>query len=129
MVPDLSMISFHCNALHSLLISTLTGTTVPVEKVKENSSILVQMAPNSNLSTKADLTDLLALTDVLIVNETEAEIITGLKMSSNSDDQVIDQMMTRLVQRVPSVVMTLGDKGAAFTTRHTGVGSNSAPSV
>ena len=62
----------------------------------------------------ASIGDLLALTDVLIVNETEAEIITGLKMTSNKDEVAIENMILELTKVVPEVIMTLGDKGATF---------------
>ena len=62
--------------------------------------------------------DLLASTDVLIVNETEAEIITGLRMTSNTDEAAIESMILELTKVVPEVIMTLGDKGATFACRY-----------
>ena len=62
--------------------------------------------------------DLLASTDVLIVNETEAEIITGLRMTSNTDEAAIENMILELTNVVPVVIMTLGDKGATFACRY-----------
>ena len=58
-----------------------------------------------------DLADLLAMTDILVVNETEAEVITGQKAED------FESLVLALTEEVPTVVMTLGAKGAAYGVR------------
>jgi len=54
--------------------------------------------------------DLLALTDLLVPNETEAELLTGLPVSSDEEAAAAASALQRL--GVPQVIITLGARGA-----------------
>jgi ribokinase len=56
------------------------------------------------------------LTDILCVNETEAQIIIGLEDPIESEEQ-IQNAMTDLLKKCHTVIITLGGKGAAIATR------------
>jgi ribokinase len=56
------------------------------------------------------------LTDILCINETEAQIIIGLEDTIESEEQ-IQNAMTDLLKKCHTVIITLGGKGAAIATR------------
>ena len=58
--------------------------------------------------------DILAHTDILCVNETEAEIMTGLPVQSLDEVRI---GCNALLEKCPTVIITLGAKGAMFATR------------
>lgn len=59
--------------------------------------------------------DVLSLVDTILLNETEAETLTGLSVSNEMEEL---QAAARLMDSgAKSVVLTLGDKGALFTHR------------
>ena len=70
--------------------------------------VFLNAAPASN-----DLDAFFQLTDVLCVNETEAELITGVP----EDSQQTDKTIQLLLEKVPKIILTLGDKGAMYATR------------
>jgi sugar/nucleoside kinase (ribokinase family) len=53
------------------------------------------------------------LTDILCINETEAQIIIGLEDTIESEEQ-IQNAMTDLLKKCHTVIITLGGKGAAI---------------
>lgn len=77
------------------------------EMAYENSTkILLNAAPAHKLGSI-----ILKRIDVLVVNETEAEVISGMKISSYGEEAIVD----RLRELGPEVViMTMGKKGCFF---------------
>lgn len=66
--------------------------------------VILNVAPAVKVST-----DLLKLVDVVVVNETEIELITGEAIQAIGEEAVIDSLLAR---GVGTVVLTLGDKGS-----------------
>lgn len=61
--------------------------------------------------------DLLALTDIIVPNETEAEILTGIPVT---DEDSMAQVAAKLHARgVAAVLITLGSRGTFYSTRTT----------
>jgi len=60
--------------------------------------------------------DMLALCDYLTPNETEAELLTGLPVTTM--DEAVAAADALLARGVGAVVITLGDKGALYRDRH-----------
>ena len=58
------------------------------------------------------------LIDILCVNEVEAKILTEREncIRSTDDDKEIENMIGALITKCPTVIITLGDKGAALAT-------------
>ena len=64
---------------------------------------------------KSDLDpEILNNTDILCVNETEAEILTGLPVESLDEIRVSCQ---KLLEKCPVAIVTCGSRGAVFATR------------
>ena len=91
---------------------------VPMETVmqaakiaKENSvTFILDPAPAKPLSD-----ELLAMVDIIKPNETEAEIMTGIKVTNQeSAGQAADALLDK---GVGTVIVTLGDKGALVATK------------
>lgn len=84
---------------------------IPYETVKtvcelahqQKKLVMLNVAPARKLDA-----DLIKMVDILIVNETEAETITGEKISEIGKDAVLDML---LETGINSVVLTLGKKG------------------
>ena len=59
------------------------------------------------------------MTDILCVNETEAMIFAGYEneLDTFSSDKEIENVIEILLKKCPTVIITLGDKGAAYATR------------
>lgn len=57
---------------------------------------------------------LIEMIDILVVNETEAEAISGKKIEDVGHDEVIDSL---LKMGAETVVLTLGDKGCCFKNK------------
>lgn len=55
-------------------------------------------------------------TDILCVNETEAEIITG-RTTPMTTDADIEEVSKQLIEKCPTVVLTLGSKGSVLMNR------------
>jgi len=72
--------------------------------------VMLNAAPGT--SDKTVLDPMLELTDILIVNETEAALITGIP----EGEETIDLVLNNLAKLVPTVILTLGSKGAALAT-------------
>lgn len=83
--------------------------TIRVAKA-HNVRCIVNPAP----ALQADLTEL-ALADYLVVNETEAEILSGHKVRSESDlDGCVDALLQHGMNRV---ILTLGARGAVLASK------------
>lgn len=70
---------------------------------ENNKQILLNVAPARKLDA-----DIIKKTHILVVNETEAEIISGEKMNEIGEQAVVDKL---LALGAKSVVLTLGRKG------------------
>ena len=59
------------------------------------------------------------MTDILCVNETEAMIFAGYENASDAfdSDKEIEAVMEILLKKCPTVIITLGKKGAAYARR------------
>jgi len=77
-----------------------------IKKAKElGTKVLLNPAPARSLPD-----ELLSMIDILVVNETEAELISGLRLQARED---ILKMAETLVAKGPeTVIVTLGSKGA-----------------
>ena len=62
------------------------------------------------------------LTDILCVNETEAMIFAGYENASDTfeSDEEIEAVIEILLKKCPTVIITLGKKGAAYAHRKDG---------
>jgi ribokinase len=80
-----------------------TVRTVCEMAVLHKKKILLNVAPASPLDS-----GLMQLVDILVVNETEAEVITGEKIDDIGDAEMIDRLLD---MGAKSVVLTLGRKG------------------
>jgi ribokinase len=74
-----------------------------------NGRFILNLAPAEIISK-----ELLAKCDPIIVNESEAELLTGKKISSIQDAK---QLAAQLAQQAKSAVITLGADGAVFASR------------
>ena len=80
---------------------------------KSNVKVLTNAAP-----ARADLDPrIYKLTDILCVNETEAQIILGQEDVIESEE-AIEAAMEQLLKKCDTVVITLGAKGAACASRN-----------
>ena len=62
--------------------------------------------------------DFFDLTDILCVNETEAMIFAGHEKALDCNNvKEIENLFKTLLQKCPTVIITLGDKGAAYATK------------
>ena len=59
------------------------------------------------------------LTDILCVNETEAMIFADYEneLDTFSSDKEIENVLKILLNKCPNVIITLGEKGAAYASR------------
>ncbi|MCG2462498.1 ribokinase [Flavobacteriaceae bacterium F89] len=78
---------------------------------RHNTKILLNVAPAS----KIDL-ETIQMIDILVVNETEAETISGERIESLGEEAVVDKLRTMGAQ---TVVLTLGKKGSLFKNDQT----------
>ena len=62
------------------------------------------------------------MTDILCVNETEAMIFAGYENAADAfdSDTEIKAVMEILLKKCPTVIITLGKKGAAYADRKNG---------
>ena len=62
------------------------------------------------------------MTDILCVNETEAMIFAGYENATDAfdSDAEIKAVMEILLKKCPTVIITLGKKGAAYANRKDG---------
>ena len=80
------------------------------EIAKENNTmVLLNPAPAREIPDS-----FLRLVDVLIPNETETEILSGLK--TTTDDQAIEAVRTLTSKGISTVILTLGHRGALLLT-------------
>ncbi len=71
--------------------------------VKSGTPILLNVAPARKVEAS-----LLKLVDILVVNETEIEMISGLRISESGEEGVIDKL---LAIGAKTIILTLGAKG------------------
>jgi len=84
---------------------------IPIDTVKKvcqiaekyNTEVLLNVAP----ARKVDA-DLLRMVDILVVNETEIEAISGMSIESHGEEAVIDAILARGAE---TVILTLGRNG------------------
>ncbi len=75
---------------------------------KENGKItILNPAPAKEIKR-----ELLEVTDIIIPNETEAELLTGIRVNSFEDAKVAGEKLLKL--GIKFVIITLGEKGAAL---------------
>ncbi len=91
---------------------------VPLETVYHTIRVAkahkVRCVVNPAPALPADLAEL-ALADYLVVNETEAEVMSGVQVRKESDlDACVDALLNRGVRRV---ILTLGARGAILASR------------
>ena len=62
------------------------------------------------------------MTDILCVNETEAMIFAGYENAADAfeSDKEIEAVIAILLKKCPTVIITLGKKGAAYAHRKDG---------
>ena len=70
---------------------------------RNHKKVMLNVAPACQLDE-----DLVKMIDILVVNETEAETISGEKIGTTGEDAVVDKL---LAMGVNTVVLTLGKKG------------------
>lgn len=91
---------------------------VPIPAVIEAFKIArangVQTILNPAPAIKNIPSELLAVTDMIVPNETEAEIITGIKVTDQASMQANAEAMFKLGIKV--VIITVGDKGSFYAT-------------
>ncbi len=73
---------------------------------KNNTKILLNVAPAHKIDS-----EILQKIDILVVNETEAETITGCKIDVLDIESIVDKLIS---QGAKSVILTLGKKGSLF---------------
>jgi len=61
--------------------------------------------------------DLLAITNILVVNEIELQEISGISVDLNNDDEIFDAASALLSAGLETVVVTLGSKGVRLLDR------------
>ena len=84
---------------------------IPYETVKavcelahqHGKTIMLNVAPACHLDE-----ELIKMIDILVVNETEAEMVSGAKISDVGEEAIVDQLLTSGAQ---TVVLTLGKQG------------------
>ncbi|MFD2101268.1 ribokinase [Flagellimonas iocasae] len=79
--------------------------------VKNKTKILLNAAPAGKIDRET-----LKRVDYLVVNETEAEIISGVSLETFGQEEVLDKL---LAMGAKAVILTLGEKGCLFKTRQT----------
>lgn len=90
---------------------------IPPETVKRicelaarnKTSVLLNVAPAREIPEA-----LIKTVDILVVNETEIELISGKKISSIGEDAVIDALLNKGAK---TVILTLGSKGCILKSR------------
>lgn len=98
------------------LESDLGGVAMALKLARERgTTTLLNAAPASMEA--ASNPDLFCNTDILCVNESEAEILTGLEPGSLRTGDDVTAVVRDLLSRCPSVIVTLGSKGAAYSYR------------
>lgn len=94
----------------------LTQLEIPLEVVKETLKSAKQLGMKTvlNAAPAQKLTkDVLSLVDILVVNETEIEIITEIKLKDEISTK--SAIYKLLDSGVKSVVLTLGEKGSLYS--------------
>ncbi|WP_372931883.1 ribokinase [Mariniphaga sediminis] len=86
-----------------------TVKTICEIAVKKGKKILLNVAPACHLDD-----DILKAVHVLVVNETEAEIISGEKMEELGEEAIVNKL---LIMGVQNVVLTLGKEGSLFKNK------------
>ncbi len=76
---------------------------------KKGKKIFLNVAPARNLDD-----DILKTVHVLVVNETEAEVISGVKVNEVGEEVVVNKLLRMGAQ---NVVLTLGKKGSLFKSK------------
>ena len=71
---------------------------------KNNTMVMLNVAPAYQLNDS-----LLKTIDILVVNKTEAEALTGVKVELGKEEDVLDLLLNRGVK---TVILTLGEKGS-----------------
>lgn len=93
------------------LESNVSSTILAFKKARETNVItILNPAPAKEKISE----ELLSLTDVIIPNETESEIITGIKVEDEDSQIMAAKKMLALGVKV--VIITLGSKGAFYYT-------------
>ncbi len=79
---------------------------------KENhAKVLLNCAPYQEIST-----ELLSLTDILVANQTEATLLTGIELKTSENyKEAIQLLMDKGIERI---VITLGNKGCIYNDGH-----------
>ncbi|HET6555749.1 MAG TPA: ribokinase [Prolixibacteraceae bacterium] len=77
---------------------------------KNHKKVMLNVAPARQLDA-----DLIKKIDILVVNETEAETISGEKIEDSGVEAVVDSL---LAMGAGTVVLTLGKKGCLFKNQH-----------
>lgn len=90
---------------------------IPYESVKaicqiasyHQKKVILNVAPACNIEE-----EILKSVYILVVNETEAELITGEKIKDIGEDAIVNKLLLKGVQ---NVVLTLGEKGSVFKNK------------
>ncbi|QDH81307.1 ribokinase [Echinicola soli] len=98
--------------LLQLEIPVLTNLEISRRAKKSHKKVVLNAAPAMTIPQ-----ELLALVDILIVNETEAEAISGIKVK-NYPEKAVQHLMANGADQV---VLTLGKKGLLYATDSTGI--------
>ncbi len=83
-----------------------TIKTVCIIASRKGKKIILNVAPAAHLEE-----EILRTVYLLVVNQTEAELLTGDKIDRIGEEAIVDQLLTTGVQ---NVVLTLGEKGSLF---------------
>ena len=84
----------------------------------------------ANMSIASQRRDLLQLTDCFICNAEEAGILFISDFSALSPDELCEELSERVISaRIPSMVVTLGERGAVYADMHGGKGVHPARHV
>lgn len=78
---------------------------------KHEKTVLLNVAPACKLDE-----ELIRMVDILVVNETEAETITGEKITEKGEEYLLDSLLS---MGVGNVVLTLGKKGCLMRNHET----------
>ena len=81
--------------------------------VKSGTRIVLNVAPARKIDAS-----LLKLVDILIVNETEIELISGMTVAQSGEEEVIDSLLT---MGAKTVILTLGAKGCIVKSKEKNV--------
>ena len=76
---------------------------------KLGKKIILNVAPAKQMGP-----DIISKTEILVVNETEAETITGINIDEDKNGEVIDAM---LEMGAKTVILTLGDRGSIIKNK------------